>query len=172
MGILKRIILPYILMGVWERCYQELNHQQSNVFVQSLNNRRNGAKRRSKMKDFVQQAIRTEAPITPEVLERWKDVCRPMHAAIGLCTETGELQDGFKKHIYYGKPLDKVNIKEELGDKLWYIALMCDWLGCTVEELQQMVIAKLRKRYPEKFTEYDAQNRDLDGERKILEKGE
>ena len=30
-------------------------------------------------------------------------------------------------------------------------------------------IAKLRARYPERFSEYDALNRDLDAERKVLE---
>jgi ribosomal protein S17E len=31
-------------------------------------------------------------------------------------------------------------------------------------------VEKLAKRYPEKFTEYHAENRDLESERKILER--
>lgn len=46
-----------------------------------------------------------------------------LHCATGLVTESAELVDCIKKHVFYGKPLDVVNIKEELGDLLWYIAI-------------------------------------------------
>lgn len=46
-----------------------------------------------------------------------------LHCATGLVTESAELVDAIKKHVFYGKPLDVVNIKEELGDLLWYIAI-------------------------------------------------
>lgn len=46
------------------------------------------------------------------------------HAAIGIFTETGELLDIFKKNLWYGKEIDLVNFKEELGDIMWYVAMM------------------------------------------------
>lgn len=46
-----------------------------------------------------------------------------MHVMFGLRTETAEIEDALKKHRFYGKPLDVVNIKEEIGDLLWYIAV-------------------------------------------------
>lgn len=46
-----------------------------------------------------------------------------LHCATGLVTESAELVDAIKKHVFYGKPLDVVNIKEELGDLLWYVAI-------------------------------------------------
>lgn len=46
-----------------------------------------------------------------------------LHCATGLVTESAELVDAIKKHVFYGKSLDVVNIKEELGDILWYIAI-------------------------------------------------
>lgn len=46
-----------------------------------------------------------------------------LHCATGLVTESAELVDAIKKHVFYGKPLDVVNIKEEIGDILWYIAI-------------------------------------------------
>lgn len=94
---------------------------------------------------------------------------RLLHAAMGLCTETGEFMDMLKKHILYGKPLDEVNLKEELGDQLWYTALALDELRSTFENCFATNINKLRARYPNKFTELDALNRNLDKERKILE---
>ncbi len=121
------------------------------------------------MKDFIEQAILTEAPVTDEVKKRWGYVCREMHAAMGMCTEAGELQDAYKKYVFYGKAYDTVNIKEEIGDLLWYVALLCKCLGVSIEEIMERVIAKLRKRYGDKFTEYDALYRDLKAERKELE---
>jgi len=105
------------------------------------------------------------------VLERLQDVhtVRLLHAAMGLCTEVGEFMDMLKKHILYGKPLDEVNLKEELGDELWYTALALDELKSTFDECMDVNIKKLRLRYPNKFTEKDALNRNLSEERKILE---
>jgi hypothetical protein len=40
---------------------------------------------------------------------------------------------------------------------------------CTFDECQRINIAKLRQRFPDKFTEYDANNRDLFAERSQLE---
>lgn len=81
------------------------------------------------------------------------------HAIIGLCTEVGELQDAFKKTIFYGRPLDKINVKEEVGDICWYLAFLCNEMGFDLGEIMSDNIAKLKKRYPEKFTEADAQER-------------
>lgn len=106
------------------------------------------------------------------VVERLKDVgtLRLLHAAMGMCTETGEFMDMLKKHILYGKAIDKVNLKEELGDLEWYVALAIDELKTTFGYIFETNIEKLRARYPNKFTEKDALNRDLDKERKILER--
>ena len=84
---------------------------------------------------------------------------RLLHAAMGITTEAGEFVDPLKKHIFYGKELDTENLKEELGDLLWYIGIACDTLGVTVREVMEANIAKLRKRYPEQFTEEDALER-------------
>lgn len=97
-----------------------------------------------------------------------------LHAAIGISTESGEILDAFKKHLIYGKDLDIVNLAEELGDIMWYVAIMTRYLknltGATLEDdILRINIEKLTARYPEKFTEEDALNRDLDKERDILE---
>jgi NTP pyrophosphatase (non-canonical NTP hydrolase) len=94
---------------------------------------------------------------------------RLIHAAQGMATETGEFTDVLKKWIFYGKPVDEINLEEELGDLMWYVAEACNALGVDLNEVMYKNIEKLRTRYPEKFTEFDAQNRDLDAEREILE---
>lgn len=92
-----------------------------------------------------------------------------LHGAIGIVTEAGELLDAMKKSIYYCKALDRTNLIEELGDLEYYMAVLRIELGVSQEEIQERNIAKLRARYPEKFTSEHAINRDLDKEREVLE---
>jgi NTP pyrophosphatase (non-canonical NTP hydrolase) len=123
--------------------------------------------------EYQQLALRTEN--TPSLMNRdvqpseAKRIDRLLHALFGMCTEAGEAQDMLKKHLMYGKAFDAVNILEECGDSLWYIALALDACGFTMEQAMERNIAKLRTRYPEQFTEDAAINRDLDAERKVLE---
>jgi NTP pyrophosphatase (non-canonical NTP hydrolase) len=92
------------------------------------------------------------------------------HMLFGMITEIGELTDVFKKDLAYKKEIDWVNVEEEVGDLMWYIAGFCRINGFNLEEILDKNVAKLEARYPEKFTEYHAKNRDLENERKILEK--
>lgn len=99
------------------------------------------------------------------------DSVKLLHAVMGIVTEAGELMDALKKHFIYGKALDRVNVLEEGGDLEWYIALLLTVLNSRHGEIFTVNVAKLRARYPNKFTEFDALNRNLGGERKILEDG-
>lgn len=118
---------------------------------------------------YIQDALRTESLITPLLVERLTGVTRDIHALMGLVTETGELVDAFKKFVFYGKPIDEVNIKEEVGDLFWYIAILCDAHGLSFEQVMETNVAKLKARYPHKFTEQHAVQRDLNAERQTLE---
>ncbi len=42
------------------------------------------------------------------------------HMCLGLTSEAGEIADAIKAHMIYDKPLDVVNIGEEMGDGLWF----------------------------------------------------
>jgi NTP pyrophosphatase (non-canonical NTP hydrolase) len=163
------------------------------------------------------------------------------HMNLGVVTEIGEALDIFKKFLAYKKPMDIVNLGEELADIAWYIVNKCRFhevpleedfnlvveeIGTVIKEgmfteaelplelkaealltvvlmtycgptnnmfnapiIQLAVLAniaqfydldffqcltnnidKLKVRYPEKFTEEAAQNRDLEAERAELEK--
>lgn len=76
-----------------------------------------------------------------------------LHATLGIAGESGELTDAVKKSIIYSRPLDVVNIIEELGDILWYIALMAKALETPIEKIMELNIQKLTKRYPQKYTD-------------------
>ncbi|MDX8383277.1 MAG: hypothetical protein R8M45_04290 [Ghiorsea sp.] len=95
---------------------------------------------------------------------------RLFHGIIGLSTESSELIEAVTKGFLTGK-FDTVNVLEELGDTEWYKAIMFDELGSNWETVRDVVIDKLKARYPEKFDQEKAENRDLDSERAILEDG-
>jgi hypothetical protein len=46
------------------------------------------------------------------------------HAKYGIITEVAELCDVAKKNFWYGKAIDHVNVKEEIGDIMWYMAII------------------------------------------------
>lgn len=125
------------------------------------------------MKNYIELALKTETKDYETIAKRYTpSMARLMHAASGLTTESGELLDMLKKHLNYGKDFDKPNAIEELGDLCWYLAIACDELGVSFEEIMTININKLKARYGEKFSSDKAINRDLETERKILEGGE
>jgi len=89
-----------------------------------------------------------------------------IHGLLGIMTEAGELGEILIKGV---EKVDKVNLQEEIGDIMWYIALICNTYGFDLGEIKKRNIDKLAARYPNLFTEQDALNRNLDTERKILE---
>jgi len=97
------------------------------------------------------------------------EVLRLLHYAMGVCTEAGELLDVAKRALVYGAPIDWVNVVEEVGDLQWYEARMLDLAGSSFSEAMDRNVAKLHARFPDGFTEHDAQVRDLDAEREVLE---
>ncbi len=115
--------------------------------------------------EYQQLALRTENKRTFDLNERTAQL---MHGVIGACTEVGELQDQVKRHLFYGKPHDEVNVVEEVGDALWYLAVTLDAVGATMGDCMARNIAKLRVRYPDKFSSERALARDLDKEREAL----
>jgi len=125
-------------------------------------------------REYQKLAARTESP-ADFVLGRLENMgeydVRLWHALIGMSSEVGELMDQFKRFMFYRQPLDECNVIEELGDVLWYIALACNTLEISMEDVMRKNIKKLRERYPEKYSDHDAaeENRDRENERNALE---
>lgn len=71
------------------------------------------------------------------------------HMALGVAGEAGEIVDCIKKHTIYNQPLNVVNLKEEIGDMLFYVTRILDTQELTIEECLQANQDKLNKRYPE-----------------------
>lgn len=71
--------------------------------------------------------------------------------ALGLTGEAGEVADIVKKHVFHGKPLDKKHLLREVGDVLWYAAMLCNWLEVDMGEVMRANVEKLQARYPNGF---------------------
>ena len=84
-------------------------------------------------------------------------------AAFGLAAESGEFTEIVKKIILQGKPYNEDNVfhmKRELGDICWYIAQACMALDTTFDEIIEMNVDKLKKRYPGgEFNVHQSENR-------------
>ncbi len=118
--------------------------------------------------EYIEKALRTESkgqyasPNINGVTDRIQ------HATMGMVTEAGEIMDDLKRAKYYNVPLDRGHVVEEAGDVMWYLAVLADELGVSFEEVWEKNIAKLQKRYPDKYSNDLAVNRNVDEERKIF----
>ena len=99
--------------------------------------------------NYAELATRTEAndySLCHQRLDPSSSVTsmRFVHAVMGLATEIGELAAPLEKTIFYGAELDRVNIKEELGDTMWYVGIAADELGFTIYQLTNKNFVRLR----------------------------
>ena len=121
--------------------------------------------------DFVHDVTSTESLDYAALLTRMnklelEDHCnlpQLLTAALGLTAESGEFTEIVKKIILKGKPYNEDNVfhmKRELGDICWYIAQACMALDTTFDEIIEMNVDKLKKRYPGgEFNVHQSENR-------------
>lgn len=83
-----------------------------------------------------------------------------LNGVLGIAGEGGEVADIVKKNLFQGHELDKDKLVDELGDVMWYIAIMAEGLGVSLEEIARHNILKLLKRYPNGFEATRSVNRD------------
>jgi len=96
------------------------------------------------------------------------DNTRAVHGLLGVITEAAELAEALQKYVNTGD-LDHVNVAEEVFDVLWYFAILLDSIEFNWDTVAAVGIDKLKERFPEKFSEREAVERDTDAERTILE---
>ena len=78
----------------------------------------------------------------------YPDEYRILYPTLGLSGEAGEVADKVKKIVRDGEPhlFYKDDIAKELGDVLWYVAVLARDLGYSLEEVAQMNLDKLEDR--------------------------
>ncbi len=92
-----------------------------------------------------------------------------LHAALGVTTEAGEIADQIKKHVYYGRELDKENLIEEAGDLAWYMIVLLTAIDSSLDEALEKNVKKLFARYGNEFSEDKAINRNVEAEKEASE---
>ena len=95
------------------------------------------------MNDYQKNAITTIVTTN----DRFKDL---MAYVLGLGGESGEVLEKFKKIVRDKNgeltAQDKEDIVKELGDVLWYIAVIADELNYDLQEVADINVKKLQKR--------------------------
>lgn len=86
-------------------------------------------------------------------------IAQLINGVLGLTGEAGEVSDLVKKGIFHEKGIDLEHLKKELGDCAWYLAMICDACGFTLDDVMQTNIDKLKARYPQGFDTYRANHR-------------
>ena len=83
------------------------------------------------------------------------------YPALGLAGEAGEVADKVKKIIRDDKdtPEYRTEIAKEIGDVLWYCAVLADDLGYDLQQIADMNIWKLKERMASGKIRGDGDNR-------------
>jgi NTP pyrophosphatase (non-canonical NTP hydrolase) len=97
-----------------------------------------------------------------------QDQAEVLHALLGYVTEIAEIIPVLARFVFEGKPMDIINLSEELADVDFYKAMLLRKFGIDEADIRQKNIDKLRVRYPDKFSSDNALNRDLEAEKEVL----
>ncbi len=98
-----------------------------------------------RLDEYQDQCLRTMA-------NDLDDATANMVLALGLAGESGEVADIVKKQYGHGHPADNSKIALELGDVLFYVAVLAHKRGFTLGDIARANVAKLQARYPEGFS--------------------
>lgn len=94
------------------------------------------------MNDYQQAALRTAAP-----RDKHNEL---FHLLLGLLGETGEIAEKAKKIVRdKGSDFsqwDTEDIQKELGDTLWYVAVIASYFDLALEDVALLNITKLADR--------------------------
>jgi NTP pyrophosphatase (non-canonical NTP hydrolase) len=73
-----------------------------------------------------------------------------LHLVLGLVGESGEIAEKFKKWVRDldsdESRIDRADLARELGDVLWYVAVLADYLDLSLDDIAATNLAKLASR--------------------------
>jgi NTP pyrophosphatase (non-canonical NTP hydrolase) len=83
-------------------------------------------------------------------LSTGNDLYDTMHWVLGICGESGEVADKVKKIIRDKGGVisdeDKIELSKEIGDVLWYLAVLSKAIGYDFDDVAKANIEKLSDR--------------------------
>lgn len=92
--------------------------------------------------EYQRGALRTAAP-----RDKKNEL---LHLVLGLAGESGEIAEKFKKWVRDldsdESRIDRADIARELGDVLWYVAVLADYLDLSLDGIATANLAKLADR--------------------------
>ncbi|GAA4066602.1 nucleoside triphosphate pyrophosphohydrolase family protein [Nonomuraea soli] len=92
--------------------------------------------------EYQRAALRTAAP-----RDKRNEL---LHLVLGLVGESGEIAEKFKKWVRDldsdESRIDRADIAKELGDVLWYVAVLADYLDLSLDDVARTNLAKLAGR--------------------------
>lgn len=72
--------------------------------------------------------------------------------AMGLSREASEVAELVERWLFFGQELDTEKLRDELGDVLWYMALLCEMTDQTLSQVIDHNVEKLNRRYPHGYS--------------------
>lgn len=93
-----------------------------------------------------------------------------LHGILGLASELSEMLQIIVTAWSTGEDMDLSHLREELGDADWFWGLMCSAVGLDPATILRSNIAKLKARFPDKFSFQAANERNLEAEKTAMEK--
>lgn len=96
-----------------------------------------------------------------QCLNTWQGQERLVRAFLGVCGEAGELSERIKKHLRGDYDVEELKSRsfKEIGDVLYYIAVLAHELGFSLSDIAEDNIAKLAKRQLEGKIQGDGDHR-------------
>lgn len=110
----------------------------------------------------------TYEDLVKRLLKPLGDKMDTLHGALGVTSEAGEVADLIKAAVVYGRPLDLINLIEELGDLRYFATMLAQKIGLTGEDIERANMAKLNARYQEGYSDAAANNRKKEFEREAI----
>ena len=114
--------------------------------------RETGGKLMSEPK-VVFEPVGDETPLTMDTYQQqakatavYPDDKADQYLIAGLAGEVGELASIFAKHWRGDGDLNHDHAKAELGDVLWFVAMLADEIGCNLSDVAQGNLDKLADR--------------------------
>lgn len=111
--------------------------------------------------NYQREAMRTRNPDALKMIQKHlnPNTASMFEACLGLSGEVGEVTDLIKKIVFHDAKPDMEHLEKEIGDVLWYVALLCESLRLDMNEVMEKNIRKLWNRYPEGFDTYMSNHR-------------
>ncbi len=86
-----------------------------------------------------------------EAIKTLKPTCDAVYLASKLTIEAAEVAQPIIKHAYHDADIDYEEIREELGDLLWYAASLAHRYAIKLDDVATMNVDKLRARHGETY---------------------